>query len=266
MAPEKFTGAMPIFEFVTAASFPGTYAGRISSEMEGRVMKKASKVILLVVIGLAVAASTGFAEDIKYSGFLGNPSVYSLLKPGPEGGAKLRWLKDGMDPKKYDKFMVDSVIFFLSDQADYKGIDPQEMKDLCDEFNKALVAAFKDKYPIVAEPGPNVMRIRVAITDIKPSRPGVSTVTSIIPVGLGVSLVKKGATGGWAGSGETGMEMMVLDSMTDEIIALAVDQRKAEFEQRFSKWGSATDAFKFWSEKTVAGIDNVKGVKREPKQ
>ena len=266
MAPEKFTGAMPIFEFVTAASFPGTYAGRISSEMEGRVMKKASKVILLVVIGLAVAASTGFAEDIKYSGFLGNPSVYSLLKPGPEGGAKLRWLKDGMDPKKYDKFMVDSVIFFLSDQADYKGIDPQEMKDLCDEFNKALVAAFKDKYPIEAEPGPNVMRIRVAITDIKPSRPGVSTVTSIIPVGLGVSLVKKGATGGWAGSGETGMEMMVLDSMTDEIIALAVDQRKAEFEQRFSKWGSATDAFKFWSEKTVAGIDNVKGVKREPKQ
>ena len=266
MAPEKFTGAMPIFEFVTAASFPGTYAGRISSEMEGRVMKKASGVILSVVIGLAVAASTGFAEDIKYSGFLGNPSVYSLLKPGPEGGAKLRWLKDGMDPKKYDKFMVDSVIFFLSDQADYKGIDPQEMKDLCDEFNKALVAAFKDKYPIVAEPGPNVMRIRVAITDIKPSRPGVSTVTSIIPVGLGVSLVKKGATGGWAGSGETGMEMMVLDSMTDEIIALAVDQRKAEFEQRFSKWGSATDAFKFWSEKTVAGIDNVKGVKREPKQ
>ncbi|HOD36213.1 MAG TPA: DUF3313 domain-containing protein [Syntrophales bacterium] len=229
-------------------------------------MKKAFRVILSVVIGLAVAASTGFAEDIKYSGFLGNPSVYSLMKPGPEGGVKLRWMKEGVDPKKYEKFMVDSVIFFLSDQAEYKGIDPQEMKELCDEFNKALVAAFKDKYPIVADPGPNVMRIRIAITEIKPSRPGVSTVTSIVPVGLGVSLVKKGATGGWAGSGETGIEMMALDSVTDEILVLAVDQRKAEFEQRFSKWGSATDAFKFWSEKTVAYIDYVKSVKRETKK
>jgi hypothetical protein len=91
-------------------------------------------------------------------------------------------------------------------------------------------------------------------------------VTSIIPVGLGVSVVKKGATGGWAGSGETGLEMMALDSMTEEILALGVDVRKAEFEQRFSKWGSATDAFKFWSQRTVAVIDNVKGVKREPKR
>jgi len=229
-------------------------------------MKKTVRVVLSVVIGLAVAASTGFAEDINFSGFLGNPSVYSLMKPGPEGGVKLRWMKEGVDPKKYEKFMVDSVIFFLSDQAEYKGIDPQEMKELCDEFNKALVAAFKDKYPIVADPSPNVMRIRIAITEIKPSRPGVSTVTSIVPVGLGVSLVKKGATGGWAGSGETGIEMMALDSVTDEILVLAVDQRKAEFEQRFSKWGSATDAFKFWSEKTVAYIDYVKSVKRETKK
>jgi len=110
-----------------------------------------------------------------------------------------------VEPKKYDRFMIDSVIFYLSDKSDYKGIDPQEMKELADEFNKAIVAAFKDRYPIVADPGPNVARLRVAITNIRQSRPGVSAVTSIIPVGIGVSLIKKGATGGWSGSGETGM-------------------------------------------------------------
>jgi len=229
-------------------------------------MNRAARIISAVVIGLAISASTGFAEDIQFSGFFGNPSVYDLLKPGPVGGGKLRWIKDGFDAKKYDKFMVDSVVFFLADKSDYKGIDPQEMKELCDQFNKEMVAAFKDKYPIVAVPGPNVMRIRIAITNIKQSRPGVSVVTSIIPVGLGVSVVKKGATGGWAGSGETGLEFMALDSMTEEILALGVDVRKAEFEQRFSKWGSATDAFKFWSQRTVAVLDNVKGVKREPKK
>ena len=79
------------------------------------------------------------------------------------------------------------------------------------------MAAFKDKYPIVAEPGPSVTRIRIAITNIHPSRPGVSAVTSVVPVALGVSLVKKGATGGWSGSGETCIEVMGLDSTTNEI-------------------------------------------------
>jgi len=228
-------------------------------------MKAVAGMMIAVGIVFALTASAAFA-DIQYSGFFGNPSVYDLLKPGPEGGAKLRWMKDGVDPKKYDKFMVDSVIFYLADKSDYKGIDPQEMKELADEFNREIVAAFKGKYPIVAEPGPNVGRIRIAITDIKQSRPGVSAVTSIIPVGIGISLVKKGATGGWSGSGETGMEVMALDSMTNDILLLAVDQRKAEFEQRFSKWGSAAEAFKFWAEMAVAFIDNARGVKREPKK
>ena len=217
-----------------------------------------------VLFTLLLAMPIASAADIQYSGFFGNPTVYDLLKPGPEGGAKLRWIKPGVEEKKYDKFMVDSVIFFLSDKSDYKGIDPQEMKELADEFNKCIVAAFKNKYPIVAEPGPTTARMRIAITNIKQSRPGVSAVTSIIPVGIGVSLVKKGATGGWSGSGETGVEIMAMDSVTDEILVLAVDERKAEFEQRFSKWGSAKDAFKFWSELAVKFIDHAPGVKREP--
>jgi hypothetical protein len=229
-------------------------------------MKKVARIISAAVIVLVFTISTAFATDIQYSGFLGNPSAYDLLKPGPEGGIKLRWLKPGVDFSKYNRFMVDSVVFFLADKAEYKGIDPQEMKELADEFNKQIVAAFKDKWPIVTEPGPDVARLRVAITNIKPSRPGVSAVTSIVPVGLGVSLVKKGTTGGWAGSGETGMEAMVLDSMTNEIIGMGVDQRQAEFEQRFSKWGSATDAFKFWSENAVKNVDAFHGIKREPKK
>jgi hypothetical protein len=229
-------------------------------------MKAAARMMTAVGIGLVLTTSAAFAADIQYSGFFGNPSVYDLLKPGPEGGAKLRWIKEGVEPQKYDRFMVDSVIFFLADQADYKGIDPQEMKELADEFNKEIVAAFKDRYPIVAEPGPSVARIRIAITNIKQSRPGVSVVTSIIPVGIGVSLVKKGATGGWSGSGETGIEVMALDSMTNDMLILALDTRKAEFEQRFSKWGSATDAFKFWAARAVTFIDNAVGVRKAPQK
>ena len=133
---------------------------------------------------------------------------------------------------------------------------------MADSFNKEIVSAFKGKYPIVAEPGPDVARIRIAITNVKPSKPGISAVTSVVPVGLGISTIKKGATGGWTGSGETGAELIVLDTTTDEVIARTVDQQQAAFESRFSKWGSATDAFKFWSERLVAFMDDAHGIKR----
>ena len=226
-------------------------------------MLYAARMILSVVLSVVLAVSMAFAaDDFTRSGFLGNPTIYDLLKPGEAGGH--RWLKPGVDLKKYNKFMVDSVIFFLADKADYKGIDAQEMKELCDEFNKALVAAFKDKLPIVAEPGPDVARVRFAITNVQPSRPGVSAVTSIVPVGLGVSLVKKGATGGWVGSGATAAELMILDTTTNEVVAMGAIKRAAEFDERFSKWGSAKEAFKFWSEKLVKTIIDVRSEKMVP--
>lgn len=224
------------------------------------VMKKLMHIALAAVIGLALTAPAGFAAEPSYSGFL--EGYYERLQPGPEGGAKMRWLKPGVDFSKYKKFMVDSVVFFFADDSQYKGIDPVEMKGLADAFDKELVAALKDRYPIVAEPGPDVARVRFAITGFKQSRPVLSGITSIVPVGLAVSLVKKGATGGWTGSGATSAELMVLDTMTNDVIALAVDEKTAGFTDRFSKWGSAEDAFKFWAGSLRTFMDSVETPKK----
>lgn len=231
-----------------------------------RYMKVMQRLMMTVVLGLVFTTSAGAAQDIPFSGFLGNPAVYELLGPGPEGGVKLRWGKKGVQPQKFTKVMVDSVIFFLSNSADYKGIDPQEMKEMADTFDKSIVDALKGKHQIVSEPGPDVVRIRIAITNIQPSRPGVSVITSVLPAGLGISLIKKGVTGGWAGSGQTCVEFMAIDSMTNEILVLGIDQQSAAFEQRFTKWGSAGDAFKFWSEKIVEGMDRHRGIVRDSKE
>jgi len=196
--------------------------------------------VLTVLIVFALMTSVGFTTEPKYSGFLGD--LYKNLEPGPEGGAKMRWLKPGVMFGEYDRFMVDSVISFFADDSAYKGIDPNEMKELADDFNLAIVEAFKDKYTIVTEPGPDVTRIRIAITGLKASKPVASGFTSILPVGLAFSLVKKGTTGSWAGSGATSAEFEALDSLTNEPIVAAVDKRSASFGERFSKWGSAQEA------------------------
>ncbi len=212
---------------------------------------------MAVAIGFMLTVSIGFADDKNYSGFLGDN--YGLLQPGPKDGAKERYLKPGVDFSKYKVLMVDSVIFYFADDSQYKGIDPVEMKELADEFNGAIVDALtKGGYKVVAKPGPDVGRIKIAITHVKQSKPVISGITSVLPVGLAVSTVKKGATGSWSGSGATGMEFMALDSTTGDIIALAVDDRSAGFTERFSKWGSAKEAFKFWADRLVQFLDAQK--------
>jgi hypothetical protein len=218
-------------------------------------MKTTGKVLVALVVGFALMASPGFAADKKYSGFLGEE--YGKLQPGPEGGAKERWLKPDTDFAKYKKLMVDSVIFFFAEDSGYKGIDPQEMKELADAFNLELVNALQGQYPIVAEPGPDVARLRVAITDIKETSPIRSTITSIVPVGIAISLVKKGVTGGWTAGGITSAEFEALDSVTNEVIALAADQYKAGFLERGSKWGSAKEAFKVWAGRVKKFMDDT---------
>lgn len=223
-------------------------------------MKKS--ILWIVGIVLVVGCATTDANKMSpapasQTGFL--KGYYDKLELGPEGGAKLRWIKPGVDWAKYDKVMFDSVVFFFDDASEYKGIEPNELKALADGFNQQLVESLKGSYPIVAEPGPDVLRIRFAITDLKQSNPAISGITSVIPVGLAVSAVKKGATDSWAGSGATGAEMMALDSLTNDVIGVAKDEKAAGFTERFSKWGSAEEAFKFWAERVKKYLDTVHG-------
>jgi hypothetical protein len=214
-------------------------------------MKKA----LVILAGLMLLAGCA-TTNVSQSGFLGD--YYKNLAPGPKDGAKMRWLKPGVDFGKYNKVMVDSVVFALANDSENKTIDPEVMKDLQEKCNLALTNAIKEKYPIVTEPGPDVARIRIAITGLKASSPVLSAMTSLNPVGLGVNLVKKGSGGSYTGSGATNAELMGLDSMSNDVIIVAQDEATAGFTERFSKYGSAEDSFKYWGEKIVKFLNDAK--------
>ena len=174
----------------------------------------------------------------------------------------MRWLKPGVDFAKYDKVMLDSVVFFFAKDSDYTGMDPNELKEMADGFNLQIINALKDSYPIVSTPGPDVIRIRFAVTNLEASMPALSAVSSVVPVGLGLSIVKKGASGSWAGSGATSAEMMAIDTTTGDVIAVAQDEQSAGFTDRFSKWGSADEAFKFWGERIKLVLDGFHSAKK----
>lgn len=224
-------------------------------------MKTTFKIFLVLIIGFALTLATGCGQKKSPSGFLQD---YSYLKPGPRGGADLLYIKKDVNFSVYNKVMIDQVVFYFSEDAKYKGIDPNELKELADAFHKAFADELADDYPIVAEPGPDVLRIRTAITELVPSKPALNTITTIIPIGLGISSLKRVVTGTHTFVGQASVEMEVLDSKTNELLAAAIDKKagkKYQVVEGIQKWGHVKDAFTFWAKRLRSRLDDLQGKK-----
>ena len=218
------------------------------------------KGILFGVLFTAIVAFSGFvdgAEKPQYSGFLED---YPTFEKGKKG-VDMVYIKEGVDFKKYNSIMLDQVIFYFKKDSDYKGIHPDEIQELTEAFNKAFIDVLKDAYPLTDTPAQDVMRVRIAITDLKASKPGVGTVTTIIPVGLAVNLVKKGAGGDYIGIGSASMEAEFLDSVSNQRIGAAIDEKPGG-KFAVGKLSAAKDAFKFWAKRLKAVLDDAHGVEQ----
>jgi len=222
-------------------------------ELEEDLMRDLVKSGYMVVVMLLLALALGCAGTTKqqYSGFLGD---YPDFKPGKEG-FDLVYIKEGINPRKYKKIMMDQVVFYLSEQAKDKGIRPEEIKELADAFYTAFIGELGDEYRFTDRPGPEVLRIRAAITGLEPSKPALTTVTTIIPTGLAISAIKKGITGEYTGVGNTSMEVEFLDSQTNERLAAGIDTYPGSKISGFTKWGSAKEAFEFWARRLRSRLD-----------
>jgi len=222
------------------------------------MMKSARKILLIALISLCLAIGVSYAglKVKEYSGFLGD---YSQLKPGAKGGVAEVYMKEGVDFKKYNKIMVDQVVFYFKKDAENQAIDPDQMKELADKYDRAVIDALGNAYPLVSESGPDVMRVRVAITDLQLPNRAINVVSSISPATIGIGLIKKGITGKSPGVGEISMEFELLDSQSNERLAAGVDRRAGGKIDSMSKLGNAEDSFKFWAQRLRTRLDEFHG-------
>lgn len=231
-------------------------------------MKMMVQVLFVVMLGFTLTIATGCAkkQQVKkdYSGFLGS---YPAFEPGPEGGVTKVYFKEGVDFSTYNRVMMDHVVFYLSEDAKSKGIQPDTLKELSDVFHEAVIESLKDAYPIVDTPGTDVMRIRLAITELVPGKPGITLVTTAMPGGSAVKVIKYAATGSHSFVGDTAMEAEVLDSLTNERIAAAIDKRSKvktiKITEGMTKWGETKDVMKFWAKRLRVWLDETHGIEPE---
>ena len=146
--------------------------------------------------------------------------------------------------------------------------DGELNKDERDNYQKLANNAFvyvrqelgKD-YRIVYTPGPGTLRIQMAIVDADSSKPVRNTLSTIVPVGIALSIVKYTATGKQAGVGEITVEMKITDASTGELLGAALDRRVGgkELSKLWSGWHNADDALQYWAKRVSFALCDMRG-------
>jgi hypothetical protein len=202
-------------------------------------MKTTFKIVLVIITGFVLTMSTACSQK-KVQFFHGG---YPDFRPGPPGGADLVEIKEGVDFKAYKTIILDAASFHFESGAQYNVISPLEMKELREAFHKAFVDALKGAYPLVKQPRPDALRVRVVILNVVPL---IQDASSDVPFSVGGASIKA----------------EFLDSMTNERLGAVMDTKtgyKNKAVKSMDEWEHTKDVFKFWAQRLRNWLDTTHG-------
>lgn len=198
--------------------------------------------------------------NYQAKGFL---SDYANIRP--EGGDSKAFVyrNPAIDKTRYRKVMIDPIRIWTKRDA-WPRKDSPIFGELADYFHQAILNAIGDTMPIVNAPGPDVLRLRIAVTDLEPNDPGVSLITLIVPL-LWLGEASAGAAQGDVGStpfaGQVVVEMEALDSQSNAQVEAYIERRAGKkyswdegistgltnYMKGFFTWAYTEDAFNHWA-------------------
>ncbi|HBL23861.1 MAG TPA: DUF3313 domain-containing protein [Deltaproteobacteria bacterium] len=226
-------------------------------------MKKAAMLVMVAAValqlgGCAVGSYQARSVDLKESQLV-NPNI---LVQGTDDKALYRYVNPKVDFKQYFMVMIDPVLVYKDAELDKN--ERENYQKLANNAFVYLTQELEKEYQIVKTPEPGTLRIQMAIVDADSSKPVRNTLSTIVPVGIALSIVKYTITGKQAGVGEITAEMKITDASTGELLGAAVDRRVGgkELLKLWSSWNNADDALKYWAKRLSFALCDIR---RDPK-
>jgi hypothetical protein len=215
--------------------------------------------LAMVLLAAALTAGPTWAEGSKsqVSGFLGD---YSKLAAVADRPGTMLYLDKSGDYRAYTKVMFDPVEVILVPNPEYKGIQPDALKRMTDSFLSAFSKSLAPDYQVVAAPGPDVLRVRMAITGVQPAPTDMSA-TDFIPI-KAIFNAARAAGGGSPRVAEMTGEMEVLDAQGKRIAA-ATATRKGEAtlaQGAQVTWKEMDPIVQYWAKGFRQRLDELRGV------
>ena len=178
----------------------------------------------LLVTQFFTGCATDTTKVANYSGYIGD---YDKLEKilDERGDEVLRWQSSDLIPGAYDKLMIDPVVFYPEGEPTPQ-ISAQVQIEIREYASSALKREVGKVVPLTSQPGPSVLRMRVAVTGISTAAEGLKGY-EYIPIAAIVAGVSS-ATGERDRETFVLTEAELLDSMTGERLFIQVYKAKGE--------------------------------------
>ena len=202
--------------------------------------------ILIASLCLACAATKEARDPRKAeAGFLGD---YSILEEKSGPGARLRYLRGGVDWKRYDKMLVDPIQFWKAADEE-AGLSEADKQTLVNYYHSTFYERMSKDYEMESLPQPNTLRVSIVFTRLGDRTVTLDTVATYVPQLLLVSAAKPVVTGKPSFGGEAAFEGQNTDAHTGELLGAAVDKRVGgKTIKNFDDWADVKKAIDYWIE------------------
>ena len=212
-----------------------------------RRLNRTITVVALVAFTLtafACAGTRGRRSAPETSGFLRD---YSQLTEDDDTAAKLSYVNHQANWASYDAIWIESVSMWVTEETAEVESDDREM--LISFFYQALHDELSKDFRIADGPGPGVLQFRAALTEAKGANVPLKAITTIVPQLKLVSTLVGTSADTVTTVGEATLEAEVMDSMTKERLAAAVDQQAGKkWYTQLKKWSDVKSACEHWAE------------------
>lgn len=242
---------------------------RSSHDLQSPPSRRGGITTLLFALGVAVllsacsqhslptaTAAPPDASVAPVSGFLGD---YSDLSPGLQEDLLLVYRKEEDVLAAYDAFLIEPVLVFFDPSTGGGGVEPGELEELASFLRDRGVEELEDAgFEIATEPGPRVARVRAAITQVKPIRPGRNLGSKAAGMTVGIGLLVPSVDVGHAA-----IEVEILDATSGERLVAVVASREGRrfFNLRNSskRWGDTKAALAKWAKEFRRRLEELHG-------
>jgi Protein of unknown function (DUF3313) len=189
------------------------------------------------------------SEDM--SGFLDD---YSLLREGGPGDVALVYRNPKADWTEYHAVLLEPVTLWRSGRGSLDPVPEDDLLRLIGAFENALRRRLGEGFRLVDEPGPGVMRIRLAITEARASDPILDVLRARSapmapppdgPIDPELRRFIEAAA----------IEGEIRDARTNELLAAGVDRRRREGAFPIDTWVAIDRALDFWADRLCTRLE-----------
>ena len=202
-----------------------------------------------LVLGCAIPF-TQQTRNVEKSGFLGDDSE---LTRGGSGEALWVWVDPEADFRGYKRIALDPVTVWTRDETGLEGVPTAQVIELVNHLDRAMRSALGQDWELVDRASPTTLRVRVALTEARASRPLANAVSTLAAP---LTRTARLATGARVFAGRAAIEVELLDSLTNRRLAAAIDRREEGLGLRDvgDSWSGVRLAFEDWAERLRAWL------------